>query len=73
MILIFYFKWKKIFTESSARVQLPLAVGSHLFLPLPKIIPEIRINPGKLMIFLVIKHPRIVQLMKLCLDGSSLI
>lgn len=73
MILIFYFKWKKIFTESLARVQLPLAVGSHLFLPLPKIIPEIRINPGKLLIFLVIKHPGIVQLVKLCLDGSSLI
>lgn len=71
MILIF--KWKKIFTESSARVQLPLAVGSHLFLPLPKIILEIRINPGKLLIFPVIKHLGIVQLVKLCLDGSSLI
>lgn len=73
MILIFYFKWKKIFTESLVRVQLLLAVGSNLFLPLPKIILEIRINPGKLLIFLVIKHPGIVQQVKLCLDGSTLI
>lgn len=64
MILIFYFKWKKTFTESLVRVQLLLAVGSNPFLPLPKII---------LLIFLVIKHPGIVQQVKLCLDGSTLI